>query len=189
MSNGTVTNQVTTSSDSVTNTVTKTLINTHCILCNSSFTNPRAGKLYCSSRCKKYRFNHRLELTQQLDGINLLKSSTKTVFNIEEFIRYYEIQKHLKKYKELKRKIDSWEAVNQEIALMKHYGVFPTNTQWEQLIRGKISNAEDLEFTEADSKLDNEVISLDLKEFIRRLVFYNPGLPSHIFLIISAFCT
>jgi predicted nucleic acid-binding Zn ribbon protein len=66
MNNEVVLNEVKSNNNNSIALVTKSVINSHCIVCNSLFTNKRIGKLYCSNKCKQYRFNHKQQLQEQM---------------------------------------------------------------------------------------------------------------------------
>src|SRR5688572_5306446 len=106
-------------SPSDTKSVTRVLVNTHCIVCGAAFQVPRSGKLYCSSRCKQFGYNHKSEIQEALsiqkEGIN----KKPMAFFMDDYLLYSKSHKLLRQFKELKRKQIKWEAVEQQMMLNK----------------------------------------------------------------------
>jgi len=115
MNNPFVTNLVYTSNDSDTSSVTSKIANTNCIVCGKVFAMPRMSKLYCSSRCKQFGYNHKLEIIQALAvkerGIN----PTQMTFYIDDYNSYSKKNRMLRRFKELEKKKSEWEITNQEM--------------------------------------------------------------------------
>ena len=76
--------------------VTQFVRNTHCIVCGAAFSIARAGKLYCTNRCKQFRYNHRNEIDQALAKKGKGISPSPITFYIEDYSEYSRIQKCIK---------------------------------------------------------------------------------------------
>ena len=147
-----------------TNSVTHLLINTRCIVCGTAFPMARAGKLYCSSRCKQFGYNHRSEICQALirreRGIN----PTPITFYIDDYNDYITIQRMVKRFKELDKKRKDWDAINQEIKLSENAGIPIRNYTWERYVRDKLTGEEESELYHYQCNLDEYIQELNLKE-------------------------
>lgn len=74
-----------------------------CIICGAAFKQPRAGKLFCSARCKQFQYYHKeeiKELEQSQKGIN----NEAHRLNIKEFDLYCSIFKQVSEYRSLNKK-------------------------------------------------------------------------------------
>lgn len=101
MNNKLVLDSVTTDND-ISNISTLNLIRkTHCIVCKSPFLQPRAGKLYCSNRCKQFVYNHKENKTIDIPLFNKKVKQTKKRFLLEDYASFIEMANDLKRYKEL----------------------------------------------------------------------------------------
>jgi hypothetical protein len=73
-------------------------LKTQCIVCNTLFTKPRVGKMYCSNRCKQFGYNH----NGSEKKINLLNEEPKAVkkrrININEYLFYREMVEQIKRF-------------------------------------------------------------------------------------------
>jgi hypothetical protein len=75
--------------------------NSRCIICGSTFSRDRAGKLYCSSRCRQTAYYHK-------DRIALLRESHSAGINaqlltflIKDYKKYLHYRDKIKEYKRL----------------------------------------------------------------------------------------
>jgi hypothetical protein len=147
-----------------TNSVTPVLINTCCIVCGTSFPAARAGKLYCSSRCKQFGYNHKERIQRVLEirerGINQKPIS----FFIDDYSEYSRIQRMVKRYKELDRKKKEWDAAKQEINLCETVGLSARNSTWDSYVRGKLTGEEEGEHYGIECDVDEGIQDLNLKE-------------------------
>jgi hypothetical protein len=123
MSNQTVLSSGKKGSRNSTNSVKKSVLKTHCIVCNSLFTKPRVGKMYCTNRCKQFGYNHK----GLLKGITLANEQQKPVkkrrININEYFFYREMVEQIKRFKELTRRNCRFEEENMKIQLRENMGI------------------------------------------------------------------
>ena len=81
-----------------TNTVTNNLRNSHCIICGKPFNTARMGKLYCSTKCKQFGYNHKDIINQPANICGTGINAKPQTFYIDEFQFYNKRQKMLKRY-------------------------------------------------------------------------------------------
>jgi len=160
-----VSNEIVKQSDNlVRNSVTPTISNTCCIVCGGSFHTPRNGKLYCSTRCKQYGYNHKDRIYKFLEmrirGIN----PTPISFCIDDYNDYCTTQRMVKRFKELDKKRKDWDAISQEIKLSENAGVPIRNSAWDRFVRDKLTGEEESELYHYQCNLDEYVQELNLKE-------------------------
>jgi predicted nucleic acid-binding Zn ribbon protein len=149
---------------SVTNRVTTSLRNSHCIICGKPFNTERMGKLYCSSKCKQFGFNHKEKINQSLI-LNKTGINTKPqTFYIDEFQFYDKRQKMLKRYKELSKKKSEWELAENEIINCKRVDMQASNYTWQNFISKKLTENEEGELYELETEIEDEIKSSNLKE-------------------------
>jgi hypothetical protein len=105
------------------NSVKKSFLKTECIVCNTLFTKPRVGKMYCSNRCKQFGYNHKGSEKK----INLLNEEPKTFkkrrININEYFCYREMVEQIKRFKELTRRNYRFEEEDIKIRLRENMGI------------------------------------------------------------------
>ena len=105
------------------NSVKKSFLKTECIVCNTLFTKPRVGKMYCSNRCKQFGYNHKGSEKK----INLLNDEPKTFkkrrININEYFCYREMVEQIKRFKELTRRNYRFEEEDIKIRLRENMGI------------------------------------------------------------------
>lgn len=71
-----------------------------CVVCGSDFKRKRAGKMYCSNKCKQFSYYHKPQLKALLDSE---KESNQSVTRIS--------LKEFQQYKNLRRKLEDWKAL------------------------------------------------------------------------------
>lgn len=99
------------------------VIKTHCIVCNSAFTKPRAGKLYCSNRCKQFGYNHKeIRLIESAQVINPKNKPFKK-FRLEEYANFNEMVTDLKKYKELSKRHQKFQEEEHTMLVKSQMGI------------------------------------------------------------------
>ena len=105
------------------NSVKKSSLKTQCIVCNTLFTKPRVGKMYCSNRCKQFGYNHKGSERK----ITLLNDEPKTFkkrrININEYFCYREMVEQIKRFKELTRRNCRFEDEDIKIRLRQNMGI------------------------------------------------------------------
>jgi hypothetical protein len=147
-----------------TNSVTHLLINTCCIVCGTTFPVARASKLYCSSRCKQFGYNHRIEILQALAKRERGINPTPISFCIDDYNDYCTTQRMVKRFKELDKKRKDWDAISQEIKLSENAGVPIRNSAWDRYVRDKLTGEEESELYHYQCNLDEYIQELNLKE-------------------------
>jgi len=80
--------------------------NSACLVCGKGFSTPRAGKLYCSSKCKQFSFYHRDEI-HAIREANMGINESIVVLKLKEFNEYNSIVALLAEMKELVKRRDS----------------------------------------------------------------------------------
>ncbi len=147
-----------------TNTVIGSLRNSHCIICGTPFNTERAGKLYCSAKCKQIGYNHKEKIIQYKNisdtGINA-KSQT---FYLEDFQYYDKRQKMLKRYRELCRKQSTWESIESEILNCEKAKMPVNDFTRQRYISRRLSDNEQCELNDLETELEDEIIDLNLRE-------------------------
>jgi len=80
--------------------------NRACIVCGAAFSFPRAGKLYCSAKCKQFHYYHKqeiMELKQAKRGI----SNENQELSLKEYNSYSLSVKRSNQYQTLKNRLNS----------------------------------------------------------------------------------
>lgn len=91
----------------VTESVTFDIIrNKACIVCGAAFRVPRAGKLYCSHKCKQFNYYHRVEISRILEAKKGISDDCYELC-LKEFTDYSLLVKNLNEYKSLLRRMNS----------------------------------------------------------------------------------
>lgn len=121
MSNNLETNRSLNDHKSETKSVTPLLQNTHCIVCRSAFQAARVGKLYCSTRCKQFGFNHRDQIKDLLSIKRRSINPESLVFFIEDYHEFIKLQKMIKRQSTLRQKQTRWENAEHEINTARQY--------------------------------------------------------------------
>lgn len=147
-----------------TNTVTPFLRNSHCIICGTLFVTERMGKLYCSSKCKQFGYNHKDKIFQSENIVGNGINATPQTFYLDEFQFYDKRQKMLKRYKELMYKKNQWELAKSEINTFKDLGIMIPNYTLEKYATKKLTDNEEGELYELENEIEDEIKSLNLKE-------------------------
>jgi predicted nucleic acid-binding Zn ribbon protein len=83
-----------------------TIKNRVCVVCGAAFKVPRAGKLFCSAKCKQFNYYHKeqiIELEQARKGI----SNEYHELSLKEYNNYSITVKHLNEYHNLQRRVNS----------------------------------------------------------------------------------
>lgn len=80
--------------------------NTSCVACGATFNRPRAGKLYCSPRCKQFAYYHKSDIAEIQDAKKGLNSLPEKI-NLKEFEAYLKIWNNTSEYFKLKKRRDS----------------------------------------------------------------------------------
>lgn len=156
-------NSVISDKNSDTKTVIESLRNSHCIICGTPFNTARVGKLYCSSKCKQFGYNHKEEIINSKKNSGGINAKPQT-FYLEDFQFYNESRKRLKRYKELSSKQQRWELAKAELINSESTGFPATNYTWEIYNSKKLSEDEDGELYELETDLADELKLLNLKE-------------------------
>jgi predicted nucleic acid-binding Zn ribbon protein len=152
------------SQDPDTKSVTPSILNTHCIVCGSAFETARAGKLFCSPRCKQFAYNHKSEIIQALEKRDRGISPKPLTFFIDDFFRYDNMQRMLRRYRELKKKNSDWESANQELKTRNQMQVHISSYLIDSYVGKKLTEEEDSELYNAETELDDEIIELNPRE-------------------------
>jgi|GEM_PF-4255708 len=139
--------------------VRNSVIKTHCIVCNSAFLKPRAGKLYCSNKCKQFRFYHKEKFALEQKVLSFKHKRQVKKFSIEDYQRYLEMSVDLKKYKILKRRQEKFLAIQKEMNIKSQLGIIPEQKQTIDLFLYQLNTDEFYELEYFDSVYD------DLKSF------------------------
>jgi hypothetical protein len=170
--------------------VTPILINTRCIVCGTAFPVARASKLYCSSRCKQFAYNHPNEIEQALARRERGINPTPISFYIDDYNDYCSIQRMVKRFKELEKKRKEWDALSQEIKLSENVGIPVRNYVWDHYVRDKLTGEEESELYHYQCNLDEYVQELNIKELsIEQWTFIKhqyPDLNMNEFFLLSA---
>jgi len=129
------------------NSVKKSVLKTQCIVCNTLFTKPRVGKMYCSNRCKQFGYNHK----GSENKITLFNEEPKTFkkrrININEYFCYREMVEQIKRYKELTRRNYRFEEEDIKIRLRENMGI-PQSP--ESIILNNVCQLREDEFDELE---------------------------------------
>lgn len=153
----------TTSNTMDTKSITPIIVNTHCIVCGKPFQVARMGKLYCSTRCKQFGYNHKAEIHQALaireKGIN----PKPMIFIIDDHILYDKKQKMLKRFRELERKRVRWESIEQEIEQRQKSGLLISNYLLDSHVSNQLTEEEKDEIWSIETELEEKI--MDLKPY------------------------
>ena len=101
------------------------VINSYCIVCNSPFSKARAGKLYCSNRCKQFGYNHKNLRTENVISKSEPGDSDikKKRINISQYFYYKEMTEKVKRYKELSKRKYRFEEEYNKIKMRDSMGI------------------------------------------------------------------
>jgi len=146
-----------------TKSVTATVVNTHCIVCGKQFEVPRMSKLYCSTRCKQFGYNHKNEISQAIAAKKGI-SSTFMTFLIDDFTVYNHKQRILKRYRELKKKKGQWESTTEEIKERQNLDLPIRSYLFDQLVNKKLTEDEENELYGNEMELDERLMELNSRE-------------------------
>jgi len=147
MSNPTVTSisQIVTKSSN--NSVKKAFLKKHCIVCNSLFTKPRVGKMYCSNRCKQFGYNHKSLQNAINSSFDVPKKAKRIKINIGEYLFYREIVEKVKRFKELSKRNYRFEDENIKMQMRENMGI---KLNPESIILINSNQLKDVEIDELD---------------------------------------
>lgn len=123
MSKPTVINIDQTVTKSSNNSVKKSFLNTHCIVCKSLFTKPRVGKLYCSNRCKQFGYNHKNLQNEITSSFDEPKKAKRKKINIGEYLFYREMIEKVKRFKELSKRNCRYEEEDIKMQMRENMGI------------------------------------------------------------------
>jgi len=107
--------------------VTKSSLKTHCIICNSVFNKPRAGKLYCSNRCKQFGYNHKQEETKS-DLVEIHRKKEIRI-HIKDYSYYVQMNTKIKRFKELSKRNEKFKDEERKLNIKKNLGI-PLNLEY-----------------------------------------------------------
>ena len=148
---------------SATKSVTRLLSNTHCIVCGTAFQAARAGKLYCSTRCKQFGYNHKAEIYRLVgskgEGIN----PNPVIFFIDDFSQYDRMQKSLRRFRDLNKKKLLWESINEELNFRQKCSLPISNFLFDSYASKKLSDKEEDDLFSCESELDERITDLNPK--------------------------
>jgi hypothetical protein len=80
--------------------------NSACVACGAAFKRPRAGKLYCSPRCKQFAYYHKSDVAEMQDAKKGLNSLPEKI-NLKEYESYLKMWNNASEYFKLKKRKDS----------------------------------------------------------------------------------
>ena len=123
MSNPTVTSIAPIVTKSSNNSVKKAFLKTHCIVCNSLFTKPRVGKMYCSNRCKQFGYNHKSLQNAINSSFDEPKKAKRKKINIGEFLFYREMFEKVKRFKELSKRNYRFDEEDIKMQMRENMGI------------------------------------------------------------------
>jgi hypothetical protein len=96
------------SNDSIADSVTIMRIkNTSCIICGSTFMIKRAGKLYCSSRCRQAGYYHKDKIFALRKSQYPGNSNGIFSFRLKEYQLYCQYQERIRSYRRLERQFEN----------------------------------------------------------------------------------
>jgi hypothetical protein len=164
MDNTLVTNLVITNNTLDTNSITTKIANTNCIVCGKGFEMPRMGKLYCSSKCKQFGYNHKNEIAQALANRQQGISPRQMTFYIDDYNIYYRKNKMLKRYKELEKKQKEWDSADQNIAYRQKLNLPISDFTLGEYASKKLSENEESDLYDNEMALDERILDLNPRE-------------------------
>jgi hypothetical protein len=88
--------------------------NTCCIICGAGFTHERAGKLYCSTRCRQTAYYHKDRIALLRESHNAGINAQPFTFLIKEYKKYLHYRNKIKDYKKLQSQFRHVEEGSQE---------------------------------------------------------------------------
>lgn len=80
--------------------------NTACTVCGAVFSHPRAGKLYCSSRCKQFAYYHQSEI-RAIQTANKGVENSVQILSLKDFAAYNSLVNKVNEYQSLARRKNS----------------------------------------------------------------------------------
>jgi len=131
--------------------VNNSLLKTHCIVCNTLFTKPRVGKLYCSNRCKQFGYNHKQLMPGKKEVEFEKKNQSKKKVFLEDYSYYLQMNNKLKRFKELSRRNEKFKEeerkMNNRIALglPLNHDYYSTSNMILELNSDELDELENLE--------------------------------------------
>ncbi|HEV8506005.1 MAG TPA: hypothetical protein VGQ53_11415 [Chitinophagaceae bacterium] len=75
--------------------------NTACIICGKAFYRERAGKLYCSAKCRQAGYYHKDKLTAIRNSQNCGTSREILTFSVKEYKQYCTYRDRIRNYRKL----------------------------------------------------------------------------------------
>ena len=85
-------------------------------------------------------------------------------FYIDDYIFYDKLAKSQVRLRELYRKQNRWEAINQEIALKQKIGLEISEYTWSTYVTGRLTGLEECELNDLERVVDESLMELDLKD-------------------------
>lgn len=110
------------------NSVNNSLSKTHCLVCNSLFTKPRVGKLYCSNRCKQFGYTHKNLINKNIISNNESVKIKRKRININEYFYYRDMIEKIKRFKELSKRNSRYEEEAAKLSMREDMGI-PLNPE------------------------------------------------------------
>jgi len=122
------------------------VLKTHCIICSKQFEKPRAGKLYCSNRCKQFGYNHKIQDdTNELNTIEKSNAPQKMLF-LKDYSYYINQNNKLKRFKELSKRNERFIEEERKINLKNAVGIQINPDNAYSLYIQQLDNVESDEF-------------------------------------------
>lgn len=78
--------------------IARKIRNGSCAICGKAFTAPRAGKLYCSAKCKQFYYSHKKEFCSEEHRL-IMATDTVYNFSMKEYERYVSLRKMAQRYR------------------------------------------------------------------------------------------
>lgn len=164
--------------------VTDTLRNSRCIICGNPFKVARFGKLYCSTKCKQFGYNHKESINQtgKINGTGI--NAMPQTFYIDEFQFFDKRQKMLRRYKELTDKQTKWEIAESTVINCNNLRISVGSYTLDTYTSKELTDNEQSNLSNLETDIEDEIKSLNLKElsieqwsFIKSLYPAIEGIP------------
>ena len=86
------------------------------------------------------------------------------IFILDDYLRYKNLTKSLKRYHELDRKRGYWEGIDKDIKLFRQLGLHPGDSRLNSWVTGKLTDNEEGEIYNLETELDEDILGLTLKD-------------------------
>jgi hypothetical protein len=129
-----------------------------------AFQAARVGKLYCSTRCKQFGYNHKSEISEMLVARDRGINKKAIVFFIDDYAEFDRMQKMLKRFRQLRDKRKSWISADQEMTQREKLGLSISTYLFESYAKNKLSTDEEFEVYQLEMDLDERLLELVPKE-------------------------